>query len=158
VVEIKPAERRHVRQIVAVALAHSFGVAIMLSAIFSSSHKVKMEKEKEPTVRTVAGTPSKFWDLPEAILTRFDEVSHEHEDPRFLGFIPRETHFDLGAIAEKNHYPLPPEVAEEASFKFYPTIILAWTALGLFFGIFLEGFMKGERLRGRHVQETPSDS
>jgi hypothetical protein len=158
VVEIKPEERRHVRQIVAVALAHSFGIAIMLSAIFSSSHKVKMEEEKEPSVRTVAGMPAKFWDIPEAILTRFDEVSHDHEEPRFLGLIPRETHFDIGAIAEKNHYPLPPKVAEHASFKFYPTIILAWTALGLFFGIFLEGFMKGERLRGRGVHETPSNA
>jgi hypothetical protein len=130
----------------------------MLSAIFASSHKMKAEREHHPSVHTVAGEPMKFWQAPEAVLTRLDEVSEAHPDPRFLGFIPRETVFDIGAIAEEHQYPLTPKVAEHLSFKFYPTIILAWTALGLFFGVFLEGFMKGERLRGRRTDEAVTEA
>jgi hypothetical protein len=32
-------------------------------------------------------------------------------------------------------------------FVFYPTLVITWTALALFVGMFLEGFVKGERLR-----------
>jgi MFS family permease len=153
-IKLTPEERRHVWQIVAVALAHSFGIAIVLSAIFSSSHVPKAEREQPYSVRDVPWPPAEYWTFPEKVLTRFDEISREHHDPRFLGLIPREVKLDFGDIAAKNQYALPPKVAEHASFKFYPTIILAWTALGLFFGVFLEGFMKGERLRGRMTHET----
>ena len=156
VIEVTAEEHKHVRQIVAVALAHSFGIAILLSAIFASSHIPQMRPE-DPSVHTSIGTPARFWMVIEKILTRFDETSEEHKEPRFLGLVPREVKLEFGKIAEHAHYPLPPKVAEHATFKFYPTIILAWTALGLFFGVFLEGFMKGERLRGGLAHEATVD-
>ena len=46
-----------------------------------------------------------------------------------------------------------PRVADHLKFTYYPTIILTWTALGLFIGVFLEGFFKGARLRGGEMRE-----
>jgi len=156
--EITPEERRHVRQIVAVALAHSFGIAVILSAIFSASHKPKQEAIDDfPTVRTVAGTPASYWKVLEEMLARVDKITPAHAEPKFLGIIPRKVTLDFGVIAENAHYPLPPNVAEHAAFRFYPTVILVWTALGLFFGVFLEGFMKGARLRGLPAQGHAGD-
>lgn len=155
VVTITPEERRHVRQIVAVALAHSFGIAVILSAIFASSHRPGIEvTEVDASVHTIAGTPSWTWQQLESAVASFEETAEPHKDPKFLGLIPRKVKLDLGEIAEQWNYPLPPTVAEYLSFRFYPTIIVTWTALGLFFGVFLEGFLKGERLRGRPGREA----
>jgi|GEM_PF-2670348 len=154
VFDLTARESKHVRQIVAVALAHSFGIAVILSAIFAASHKPKQEAiEDNPRVRINSGTPAAFWKVPEAVLERFNQVTPEHPEPKFLGIIPRKATVDFGVIAENAHYPLPPNVAEHAIFRFYPTVILVWTSLGLFFGVFLEGFMKGERLRGAQTRE-----
>jgi hypothetical protein len=123
------AERRRIRQIVAVALAHSFGIAVLLSAIFVCNLEDR---------RDLGGT------LP-------------HSHTPFLRLIPREAVFDLGAIAEKNHRPFIPFIAVRSRFQYYPTIILTWTALGLFFGVFLEGFMKGARLRGARPDQADAE-
>ena len=157
--KVTPEERKHVWQIVAVALSHSFGIAVILSVIFAAGHQRKVAiPEDEPSVHTVAGTPAPFWSIPEEILERIDEIPQGQVAPRFLGLIPRKVTLDFGVIAENANYPLPPKVAEHAIFRFYPTIIFAWTALGLFFGVFLEGFMKGERLRGRPADEQAVSS
>jgi hypothetical protein len=149
VTKISSDERKRVRQIVAVALSHSFGIAIILSSIFASTHPVRDDvPPKKPSVEVEVGKPSPFWLAVEVILEKVDNVTNEHEDPRFLGLVPREVKVESGPIAKSIGLPLPSKVAEHLAFSFYPTIILVWTALGLFFGVFLEGFMKGERLRG----------
>ena len=59
--------------------------------------------------------------------------AHQHEvSGERLGYlIPRQAGVDFAGMR----------------FVFYPTLILTWTALGLFFGVFLEGFMQGKHLR-----------
>ena len=42
---------------------------------------------------------------------------------------------------------LPTSIRSHLVFVYYPTLILTWTAMGLFFGVFLEGFLNGRRLR-----------
>jgi hypothetical protein len=150
VVKITREEKAHVRQIVAVALAHAFGIAVLLSAIFSSSYELKDEahRQKNATVPTYDRAPGPLVAWVETILNRVDAVSQEHDLPRFIGLVPREVKLDIGTIFAKAKHPLTPKLAEHSTFKFYPTIILTWTALGLFFGVFLEGFMSGARLRG----------
>ncbi len=156
---VTPDERSRVRQIVGVALAHSFGIAVLLSAIFASGHEYKKPTPDPHVVHIATGVTAGPWKVLEAVLGRFDEVSGDiNSRPRFLGFIPRVVSLDLGEIAAKNNYPLPLIVAQHATLKFYPTIILTWTALGLFFGIFLEGFMKGQRLRGAWPGEESATS
>jgi hypothetical protein len=161
---ITPDERkRRVWQIVAVALAHSFGIAVVLSAIFASNHNVKLEEvdDKQGTAQTDLGKPTQFWTFVETILEQVDNIQpsdkrpgEKYTYPRFLGLVPRVVSVDFGEIAKNLHHPLPLKVAEHARFRFYPTIILVWTALGLFFGVFLEGFLNGRRLRGL-TTDTP---
>jgi hypothetical protein len=135
----------------------AFGIAVLLAAIFASSYEptVKMQK-KEEHVATAPGRPHGIWETAARYLRRLDEIPEDHHHSRFLGILPREVALDFGEVAERFHYPLPIEVARHAKFVFFPTIILTWTALGLFFGVFLEGFMKGERLRGVTPGETPA--
>jgi hypothetical protein len=143
-------QRKRAWRIVAVALAHSFGIAIVLSAIFASSYDhLRSEAELEPVVETVEGKPGAFWNFVETVFERFDNPKPHEKYPRFLGVLPRVARVDFGTIAKKTlGEELPAKVSETAVFNFYPTIVLVWTALGLFFGVFLEGFLKGERLRG----------
>ncbi len=147
-------ERKRVWQIVAVALAHSFAIAVVLSTIFASGHDVKTEgNDLQPSVEVHAGKPIPFWTLDETILEEVDKKQPGEKYRRFLGLVPRVVSVDFGAIAQDLGHPLPAKVAD-VKFQSYPTIILVWTALGLFFGVFLEGFMKGERLRGLTIDTT----
>ena len=155
-------ESKRVWQIVAVALAHSFAIAVVLSTIFASGHDVKTEgNDLQPSVQVDAGKPTPFWMLVETVLEEVDNKHAGEKYPRFLGLVPRVVSVDFGAIAQNLGHPLPAKVAEHVKFQSYPTIILVWTALGLFFGVFLEGFMKGERLRGLTIdtptEDNPSD-
>lgn len=160
IVHITPAEKNRVRQIVALALSHSFGIAVLLASIFASTHERtlanKHGEEQTPTANQHVPAPEPTPPNPDSssFLRRFDEVPRGHRHERFLGLVPRDVTLDFGAIAERWHHPLPADVAAHLKFNFYPTIILTWTALGLFFGVFLEGFMKGARLRG----SNPSDA
>jgi hypothetical protein len=147
VVKITKAEHRRVRQIVGLALAHSFGIAVLLSAIFAPSYE-RRHRPGNPVVHHAAVSPTSVWAWPVAALDYLDATSEQHPGRRFLGFIPREVSFDVGRIVNSWGYSLPARIREIIGFRFYPTIILAWTALGLFFGVFLEGFMGGKRLRG----------
>jgi hypothetical protein len=151
-----PEERKHVWQIVAVALAHSFAIAVILSSIFASSHDAphQQQNDLQPSVQVFTGKPTTFWTFVETILESVDNRQPGSEYPRFLGLVPPVVSVDFGKIAQDLGRPFPAKVAEHAIFRFYPTIILVWTALGLFFGVFLEGFMKGERLRGLNI-DTP---
>jgi len=163
-VKITPPERRRVRQIVGLALAHSFLIAVVLSAIFAPSYErrhLTTEKAGQSAIGNInstavqhpTGATNPFWKVPVAMLNYLDATSTLHMRRRFLGLLPREVDFDLGKITEQHGYSLPPKVREIVSFRFYPTIILTWTALGLFFGVFLEGFMQGKRLRGEALRE-----
>lgn len=145
VVRITEPEKKRVAQIVALALAHAFGIAVLLSSIFASSHHHTPE-EHEATAHALHADV--HWSPPlallETVLQRFDEVPGPHHFyPRFLGILPRDVKLDFSTFMT-----LPPTVEKHAVFTFYPTIILTWTALGLFFGVFLEGFMEGKRIRG----------
>ena len=62
--------------------------------------------------------------------------------------LPRDVAFDIGEIIDSFDRRIPPGLEPHLRFTYYPTLILTWTALGLFVGVFLEGFVKGERLRG----------
>ncbi|MGZ8710841.1 MAG: hypothetical protein ACXW28_11525, partial [Thermoanaerobaculia bacterium] len=68
--------------------------------------------------------------------------------PFFAGVLPREVHFNTSTVLKRVRLPISQAIGAHLEFTFYPTIILTWTALGLFVGVFLEGFVKGERLRG----------
>jgi hypothetical protein len=122
--ERRRATPRQVRQILAVALVHSFAVAFLFSITFGSNYIHKHVDAGSRNQQAVA-----------------DPV---HQSDRFLGVLPREAKLDLSKLWKdpsewkKKHLDL----------EFYPVLILTWTALGLFFGVFLDGFMKGERLRG----------
>lgn len=105
---LSPTQRTNVRRVVALAFAHAFTVAVLLSAIFSASHT---------------------------------HGKKEHYD-KFLFILPREVKLDLTGL-----FAWAGPAGEHAVFRFYPTIILTWTALGLFFGVFLENFINGRRLR-----------
>jgi hypothetical protein len=133
-------EKHRVSQIVALALAHSFGIAVLLAAIFASSHPHQAIAHEAPVH---GGSGAKWLDYVAALFYPLDEVSPPHQFSPFLGVLPRDVVFDLSAFVH-----VPPELASHLRFAFYPTIILAWTALGLFFGVFLEGFMGGKRIRG----------
>lgn len=150
-------EKKRVAQIVALALAHSFGIAVLLAAIFASSHPHKACEEhgtapKHPAAHVSKGT---HWipalEIADAILNRIDEKPKDHLYSRFLGVLPRDVTLDLS-----QWLALPPTLEKHATFTFYPTIILTWTALGLFFGVFLEGFMGGKRLRGGEAKDRDS--
>lgn len=162
-VTVTPDEHRRVWQVVATALAHSFAIAVILSAIFASSHfsshSSRPPSERiEGSVQVAEGRPSAFWVAVETILERVDNMTPGQQQPKFLGIVPRVVTVDLGVVAQRVKYPLPAKVAEHSIFKFYPTVILVWTALGLFFGVFLEGFMKGERLRGGPAESVAREA
>lgn len=141
------------RQIVSVALAQSFVVSLVFSVIFGSNH-----------VEHIA-VPHRFEELSEAahethdeggivgVMNRLDVIPDGHARPRLFGILPRETQFDVAALMDAWGWTIEERVAPHVRFVFYPPLILAWTSLGLFFGVFLEGFLKGERLRGEMETE-----
>ncbi len=127
-------ERQKVSKIVGVALAQSFGIAVLLSVIFVDTH----HRATHP--------PSK--DGAEA-----HEHLLRHTYPDFMGKLPHQ------AFLEWDHIALPgfrwnDWVKEHGQLTYYPTTILSWTALGLFFGLVIEGIGKGEHLRRRIRKET----
>jgi hypothetical protein len=164
--------RRHVRQIVSIALAHAFALALIFSIIFEANTVKRFDEEDrhftgksalEDEVKTTVKKPmAPVWTVPVPIppepplstrarrwlLKRFDSQGRY-----FFGILPRRTSFDLGKCIDRwlyafNRRHLNDSVLLHLRFDYYPTLILSWTALGLFFGVFLEGFLKGERLRG----------
>lgn len=130
--KLSDAERQRVRQIVAVALSQAFAIAILFSMLFASSH-VKWMEESESMLKRAAHV----------------KAGHEHPAceryPHFLEVLPREVPFDLREALHR--WGAPAWLAVRGQFMFYPTIVLTWTALGLFVGVFLEGLLKGESLR-----------
>jgi hypothetical protein len=71
-----------------------------------------------------------------------------HQRPLFVRLLPREVAFDGGMILDALNLSPTGSWRPRLHVDFYPTLILMWTALGLFFGVFLEGFLTGEKLRG----------
>jgi hypothetical protein len=120
-------ENRRAGQVVSIALAQSFAVALLFSFMFESSIVDRRRTEDVVLTKLAKQKPEHSIEGPAAEF---------HHEPYILGLLPREARCDLSRIGI--HRKL----------EFYPTLILSWTALGLFFGVFLEGFLKGERLRG----------
>jgi hypothetical protein len=154
---------RRVRQVLSVALSHSFMVALLFSFLFEAKyisriHTADAAHQAAFSAKDTASHPSvaKGRTNP-AAGKRLDhssthsatsDLQHYHHEPFFLGVVPREVHCDLNWFAHWRGYRILDPFAAWVRFQFYPTLILSWTALGLFFGVFLEGFLKGERLRG----------
>ena len=157
VVRITTGEKKRVWQIVGLALGHSFGIAVLLSAIFAPSHQGAKKEPADAPKPTVQAASALRQAPVTYLLEEVDAVSPKHPRRRFLGLLPREVTFDLGKILASNGHRLPPKIAEIVGFRFYPTIILTWTALGLFYGVVLEGFMKGKRLRGQPTNEPAGE-
>jgi len=156
---------------VSIALAHAFSLSLIFSIIFEANLVQKLNGENpenkaasksppapEPPApappsfvapaRPYAPMPSRYVQWRRWFLHRYDA-----EGVYFFGILPRHTTFDLGplvddAIRKPGRKPLHPSVRNHLRFDYYPTLIITWTSLGLFFGVFLEGFLKGERLRG----------
>jgi hypothetical protein len=124
-------EGRRVGQIVSIALTHSFAVALLFSVIFESSI-IARTKATDEAMASLVHSQSK----------EGEGVLH-HEEKYFLHVLPREAECNMVGVATWLGVPF----ADRMHVRFYPTLILTWTALGLFFGLFLDGFMKGERLR-----------
>lgn len=119
-----PAVRvRRVRSIVAVALAQSFAIALLLSMIFAGRIDLPADAQAG-----VAGSPY-------------------HHLPLLLGVLPREVVFDISSLLGSVGFVVDPAL----NIVFYPTIILTWTALGVLFGVVFEGFLKGAKVRGEHA-------
>lgn len=120
-------EQKHaqVQQIVALALAQSFALALVFSLIFESN-TISRHKQQ---------------------VAHFAGMAAGQAETVFLGVVPKTTQVDLGTVMVRWHLIKPPQKTFFC-WDVYPTMILSWTALGLFFGAFLEGFIRGERLRG----------
>jgi hypothetical protein len=131
--EQRTRERRRVRQIIAVAMGHSFALSLLFSIMFEANTVPRLAHEQAASQEThSSGGPA----------------VHSIEAPLFLGLFPRDARFDVGRIAMRFGWTTMPERWQQhVRMEFYPTLVLTWTALGLFFGVFLEGFLKGERLR-----------
>lgn len=137
---LRAPEKERVAKVVALALSHAFIIAVLLATIFGS-HASDIEPADH-----------------EGLRHQFLETGHKH--PYVAWILPRDVTFDL-ASAIGHYVEVSPKIGEHLKFTYYPTIILAWTALGLFVGVFLEGFVKGERLRGgeaRDGEETASSA
>ena len=155
------ANRTRVRQIVAVALSHAYAIALLFSMFFvtthlRSQHETPSRQRPRPATRPAPESKSLPMQLLVDTLHQFDDVGGTpHHHPRFLGVLPRDVEFNIGDIASHAGVELPQTVVAHSHFRFYPTIILTWTAMGLFFGVFLEGFLSGKRLRTS--RETASE-
>ena len=131
-------EWRRVTQVVSIALAHAFAVSILFSFLFENSYISRLRMADQAHAIQVGIRQRDVISGPEAAY---------HHEPYFCHFLPREAPCDLGFFTLRG-WSVKEEYVSSLKFDFYPTVILAWTALGLFFGVFLEGFLKGERLRG----------
>jgi hypothetical protein len=131
------------RRVVALALSHAFGIAILMSAIFGTSHALHdtpLATHPMPHGANHAKVAYEAEAGPHPL--------HQHRYPYFLRVLPRETTLDLGHIwGLTTGNTVSSNLAPYLAFRFYPTLILTWTAFGLFFGVFLEGFMAGKSLR-----------
>jgi hypothetical protein len=136
--DMTPRERKKVGKVLGVTLAHAFGIAVLLSVIFADSHhRALLEK-------VTGGTATGHGTGPAVD----EHLRHEPKPPDFMGFLPQQAFLEWQEI-KPPHYCAWGEVKEHGNFTYYPTIILSWTALGLFFGLVLEGIGKGEHLRHR---------
>ncbi len=139
-------EWKRTAKVVSLALSQAFIIAVLLATIFGShAHEISQMCDEDANAR------AKLWNIDQFP----SEGGHKH--PYFLG-MPRDVRFE-GAILGNARWPAWTSCVSQLKFTYYPTIILAWTALGLFVGVFLEGFFKGERLRvDESDEEGSSDS
>lgn len=155
--EPRASERVRVKQVVAVALTHAFITAVLFATIFGSHAAHVPSQRHEPP-------PEQHWTgiakLVDTLARHVDEPAHgghHGEHPLFAGVLPRDVRFDTKKFVERFGRTLPNGFASHVDFTFYPTLILTWTALGLFVGLFLEGFVEGKRLRGEAKDEPEPD-
>ena len=162
-IDLSPRERQKVGKIVGVALAQSFGIAVLLSVIFADGHhkavhEKKMAHEQSVKAAMDAVAFSAPYDQtpehkPQQETSASKHVEHDHGLHDFMDVLPHQAFVDWCEFKQAGHQPWP-WIRKYGHLTFYPTIILNWTALGLFFGLVLEGVGKGERLRGRLTKET----
>jgi hypothetical protein len=140
---------RRVRQILSIALTHSFVVTLIFSFLFESNYVARIRIADIVHKHTAVTGKLSGMDEERGV----ESTSRFHHEPIFLWAIPREARCDLGWLFTRmTGVNVPGPCDEWLRFDFYPTLILSWTALGLFFGVFLDGFLKGEHLRGEmHV-------
>ncbi len=129
------AERLKARRVVAVALSYAFGAALLFSIIFADSHHHRPSSEKRSS-------------------TAVTRDSHDGDEPDFLFVLPRRAFLDFAELWRATGREPWAFVKEHGQFTYYPTLLLSWTASGLFFGLVLEGIVKGESLTGRHKEEA----
>lgn len=130
--DMSPRERKKVRMILSIALAQAFGIAVLFSVIFADSH-YRAAHPPEPGEKSHYG-------------------HHDKKMPDFMAILPHQAFLDWGHLVVADD-PLSNWVRKNGQITFYPTIILSWTALGLFFGLVLEGIGKGKHLRGHSAKE-----
>lgn len=138
-------ESARVRQVVAVALLHAFMIAVLFATIFGS------HADHVAPVQVKVQSPQQLHGIVKVIddaARHIDEIHVDgvHAQPFFACFLPRDVVFDTAWFLQRFGVRLPRGLAAQLRFTYYPTIILTWTAFGLFFGIFIE-ILKGERLR-----------
>jgi hypothetical protein len=124
-------DRQKVAKIVGVALAHAFAIAVLFSLIFADSH-YRTAHKADANAR----------------------LHHSDEEHDFLGLLPHQAFVDWSTAAMPPIHGLREWVRENGFITFYPTIILSWTAIGLFFGLVLEGIDKGDHLRRRRIPRS----
>jgi hypothetical protein len=105
-------DRQLVLQITGLALVEAFAAALVLSAMFGL--------------------------YPSSATRTCDE------EPAAFGLIPRCVDLDLAAALGADDWTpwLKRRIEPRSHLRFLPVAILVWTALGLFSGIFLEGFLR----------------
>lgn len=166
--EMSLRDRQKVTKVLGVTISQAFGIAVLLSVIFADSHYRVVHEQKKHNealldVVKQAGTEEEKKELATNTPAKERRAAHaEHvlrDSPHdqdlhdFVGYIPHQ------AFLEWKEIKLPGRdwndwVKEHGNFTFYPTIILSWTALGLFFGLVLEGIDKGEHLRRRGAKDS----
>lgn len=130
------ADRVKTRRVVAVALSYSFAAAVLFSIIFADSHYYH--------VTEADGKKSG---------AQHSELTHAGDQPDFLG-LPRRAFLDFAHLARVVGMKPRAFVEKHGQFTFYPTLLLSWTAYGLFFGLVLEGIFKGESPLGKSEENT----
>jgi hypothetical protein len=128
--EMTPRERQKVAKVLGVTLTQAFGIAVLLSAIFAHSHYLASHDQDG----------AHYGDHHPVYL------DHDPKLHDFVRIVPHQAFLQWKIVFRF--------VDHHGDFTFYPTIILSWTALGLFFGLVLEGIDKGEHLRRHSSKEA----
>ncbi|MGC4120191.1 MAG: hypothetical protein QM765_37540 [Myxococcales bacterium] len=133
--------RRLLPKLMGLALFESFVAAVLLATLFGSNyfmHSGRALREAQPFL----GVIPKHVDLDLASLGSHAPAAEHGAAATHEKQEEGEVKAPACLVAEE------PEPTPRFTVRVFPTLVLVWTALGLFIGVFLEGFFKGEGLRG----------